>query len=547
MLDRKVNEVSSREGIAAAGEPLMRIRGVAKTFPGVRALAGVDLDIFAGEVHALCGENGAGKSTLMKILAGGIRPDSGEIRHAGAVYEPKNPRDARNGGVVLIHQEMSLAPDLSVAENIFLGSLPCKWNGTIDRRKLNDDAARALKACGYDIDPAARVGDLPIARQQMVEIARAAAFPCSVVVFDEPTATLTEAEAESLFRTVERLRKNNVAVIYISHKMKEIFRLSDRISVLRDGETQATLRAADTDEAQVMSLMIGRTLDRRQASERKFVGNEVLAVSGLSSPGAFEDVSFNIAEGEILGLYGLVGAGRSELAEAIFGLRPASGALRWQGRTVAIAHPRDAVALGIGLVPEDRKQQGLVLGAGGRANVILANLVRLSAWGLLRRARAAALYSEFAERLRLRSPSPTTAVVTLSGGNQQKVVLAKWLATDPRLLILDEPTRGIDVGAKDEVYKIIRELAASGMAVLLISSEMPEVLGLSDRIITMHHGQLTGEFKGGEVGEEDLIHAVMSTGHQPAGKAARGSTSSAVEPNATTGEDRSTKNSTNPG
>lgn len=520
MLDRRVDEDRSRECIAAAGEPLMRIRCVAKAFPGVRALGGVNLDIFAGEVHALCGENGAGKSTLMKILAGGIRPDEGEILHSGAAYEPKNPRDARNSGVVLIHQEMSLAPDLSVAENIFLGSLPCKWNGMIDRRRLNDDAARALKACGYDIDPAARAGDLPIARQQMVEIARATAFPCSVVIFDEPTATLTEAEAESLFRTIERLRKNNVAIIYISHKMKEIFRLSDRISVLRDGETQATLRTADADEAQVMSLMIGRTLDRRPASQRKFAGNQVLAVSGLSSPDAFEDVSFTITEGEILGLYGLVGAGRSELAEAIFGLRQANGALLWQGRPVTVRRPRDAVALGIGLVPQDRKKQGLVLGAGGRENVILANLAKLSAWGLLRRTRAAALYSEFAERLRLRSASPTTAVVTLSGGNQQKVVLAKWLATDPRLLILDEPTRGIDVGAKDEVYKIIRELAGSGMAVLLISSEMPEVLGLSDRIVTMHHGRLTGEFRGGEVGEEDLIRAVMSADHDRRSKPA---------------------------
>jgi ribose transport system ATP-binding protein len=488
---------------------LVEIKGVVKEFPGVRALNGVDLEIFPGEVHALCGENGAGKSTLMKALAGGVRPDAGEIRLAGQPYAPANPREARNSGIILVHQEMSLVPELSVAENIYLGALPRRLSGLVDRRKLNEQARAVIASCGYSLDPEAKVADLAIARQQMVEIARASAFPCSVVIFDEPTAALTEADAESLFNCIERLRRDNVAVIYISHKMNEVFRLSDRITVLRDGKTQATVETGSVTEDQILQLMIGRPLERKSRASSHRTGKELLSVSGFSSPGRFTDVTFSVAEGEILGFYGLVGAGRSDLAEALFGLRPAAGAIRWRGTVQQIRKPSDAVDLGVGFVPEDRKRQGLILGAGGRENVILASLRNLGQAGFLKRAKAAKLYTELAERLKLRGGSAEGAVVGLSGGNQQKIVLAKWLATKPRLLILDEPTRGIDVGAKVEVHKIIMDLAAHGTAVLLISSEMPEILALSDRIIVMHEGRVMGELDGSTAGEGDLIRAVM--------------------------------------
>ena len=492
-----------------AAVPLMTVRGITKQFPGVRALNGVDLDIHPGEVHALCGENGAGKSTLMQILAGGLRPDAGEVTLRGGVYGPRNPGEARRSGVMLVHQEMSLVPDLSVAENIYLGSLPRHWLGPVDRRRLHSDAHRVLQQAGYAIDPSTPVGALPIARQQMVEIARSTAFPCSLVIFDEPTAALTDAEAESLFQTIEKMRRNGVAIIYISHKMKEVFRLADRISILRDGETQATLAKVDTDEDQVLGLMIGRKLEPRSRAASRIEEEDVLRISGFSAPNAFDCITLTLRKGEILGLYGLVGAGRSELAEALFGLRAATGEVWLDGEILSLRSPKQAVAAGLALVPEDRKAQGLVLSASGLENLILPNLTNLATFGFVSRRGAGDLFRSYAERLGLRLSAANTPVVTLSGGNQQKVVLGKWLATRPKVLILDEPTRGIDVGAKDEFHTLIRELAREGMAVLLISSEMPEVIALSDRVLTMHQGRLTGEFSGDTVREEDLIRAVV--------------------------------------
>ncbi|MGI3899297.1 MAG: sugar ABC transporter ATP-binding protein [Janthinobacterium lividum] len=494
------------------GAPVLELKGLGKSFPGVRALKGVDLSILAGEVHALCGENGAGKSTLMKILAGNIVPDEGSIRYQGVPYRPRSPLDAKRRGIILVHQEISLVADLSVAENLFLGALPTIYGAFLSRKELLRRANAILAECGYDIDPAQPAGELSIARQQMIEIARASATPCSVVIFDEPTAALTGAEARGLFANIAQLKARNVAVVYISHKMREIFELSDRITVLRDGETRGTLDTAATDEPEVMRLMIGRSLDNYFHRVEQRPGNTILEARGITVPGHISDASLAVKEGEILGLYGLVGSGRSELVEAIFGIRPmAAGQVAWRGKDVAIRSVRDAVELGIALVPEDRKRQGLVMGLGGRENIVLPILRRISRWSFMRAPDEHRLYADYRARLAIKVSGPNVRVGTLSGGNQQKFVLAKWLATNPKLLILDEPTRGVDVGAKAEIHALIGDLAKSGLAVILISSEMPEIMGVSHRILTLHSGRVTAEFDGATVTEDDLIAAVMGS------------------------------------
>jgi ribose transport system ATP-binding protein len=489
---------------------VLQVRGISKSFPGVRALRKVDLALRAGEVHALCGENGAGKSTLMNILSGGYQPDEGEILLNGQPAMLTSPLDGKRHGILLIHQEISLVPQLTAAENVFLGSLPVTRLGRFDRRRLNRMTAELFAEIGLDVDPEELVGNLPIARQQMVEISRALAFQCAVVIFDEPTASLTQDEAELLFANIERLRSRGVAIVYISHKMKEIFRIADRVTVLRDGQIQGTARIAETDESKVTGMMIGRELGHyfERAGGRK--GAELLRVENFSVPGFIDTASFSIREGEVLGLYGLVGAGRSELAEAVFGLRPPGGGqLYWRGKPARVGSARDAVALGMGFVPEDRKRLGLVGGLGLRQNISLPLLRQLSRAGLIDRRREAGLYEEFAAKLSVRAASPKVHVSTLSGGNQQKIVLAKWLATRPRLLILDEPTRGIDVGAKAEVHALITRLAEEGIAILLISSEMPEVMNLSHRILTISHRTVSGEFDAASVTEAMILSRIM--------------------------------------
>jgi ABC-type sugar transport system ATPase subunit len=489
---------------------ILQATGIVKHFPGARALTNVNFNLRAGEVHALCGENGAGKSTLMKILAGNIRQDEGTIWHKGEIVNFQSPLDAKRKGILLIHQEISLVPQLSVAENIFLGSLPVR-RGRIDRKALNASAGKTLRDCGFDIDPSETVGALPIAKQQMVEIARAMAFDCSAIIFDEPTASLTGAEAEALFVNIRRLREKGVGIVYVSHRMKEIFTLSDRVTVLRDGENRATLDTSGANEEEVVRLMIGRSLDGYFDRGERKPGPEIFRVEGLTVPGFVANASFSIREGEILGLYGLVGSGRSELAEAIFGIRAkASGKTYWMGREQPIRSARAAVDLGIGFVPEDRKKQGLVLEMSGCNNVSLASLRRLSLFGFAQARKEGRIFSEYRDRLKIKIASPTSSVLTLSGGNQQKIVLAKWLATRPKLVILDEPTRGIDIGAKAEVHALIARLAGEGMAVLLISSEMPEVMGVSHRILTMYQGVLKGEFDAEQATENMLIESVMN-------------------------------------
>jgi ABC-type sugar transport system ATPase subunit len=495
-----------------SSSPILAARGVTKSFPGVRALGGVDFDVRPGEVHALCGENGAGKSTLMRVLSGAFRPDSGEIIFKGARIEFRNTRDALGRGILLVHQEISLVSELTVAENIFLGALPA-IGGFVSRRNLYDRARSVLREAGGEfqkIDPRARVGALTFARQQMVEIARAMAFNCSIVIFDEPTSSLTIAEAQSLFETIRRLKARGVGIVYISHKMPEIFSLSDRITVLRDGEMRGARRTADTNEDEITRLMIGRSLESYFERLDVTAGAELLRVEGLAVEGFVKGVDFRVREGEVLGLYGLIGAGRSEAVEAIFGVRPKSaGRLFWKSREVSIRTPRDAVALGMGLVPEDRKRQGLVLGMSAVENATLALMRRAGLLRLQDRAGERKVYDLFRQKLDIRAASSATLVGTLSGGNQQKIALAKWMATDPRLLILDEPTRGIDVGAKAEIHSLIAKLARSGVSVILISSELPEILGLASRILTMREGRITASLDGATATEESVMAALV--------------------------------------
>jgi ribose transport system ATP-binding protein len=497
--------------------------GISKTYPGAKALSEVDFDLRSGEIHALCGENGAGKSTLMKVLAGNIRADEGTIRLKGEVVQFQNPLDAIRKGILLIHQEISLVPQLTVAENIFLGSLPVRAGGRIDRKALHEKATKTLRDCGYDISSSDIVGTLPIAKQQMVEIARAMAFECSVIIFDEPTASLTESESIALFANIRHLKEKNVGIVYVTHRMTEIFSISDRITVLRDGKSRGTVATRSTSENEIVHLMIGRTLDGYFHREARNPGAEVIRIDGLSVRGFVKNASFSVRSGEIVGLYGLVGSGRSELAEAIFGLRPkTAGTISWMGRPQTMRSAREAVDLGIGLVPEDRKRKGLVLGLGARDNVSLSLLRKLNFFGFSQKWKENSIFEEYKDRLKIKVSGPTAAVGTLSGGNQQKVVLAKWLATNPKFIILDEPTRGIDVGAKAEVHGIIARLASSGMAILLISSEMPEIIGVSHRIITMYQGVLKGEFDADDVTESDLVQSVMGLSEATTPREGRG-------------------------
>jgi ribose transport system ATP-binding protein len=492
-----------------ASAPVLSVDGITKTFPGVRALDAVSFDIRPGEVHALVGENGAGKSTLMKVLAGLHRPDAGRIVHRGAEIDIVSPLDARQRGILLIHQELSLSPELSVAENVYLGAWPTNALGILKKRKLRADAQAALDALGCDFGPEVRVGTLSIARQQMVEIARAQAFAADVVIFDEPTASLTDQEKAQLFATIEGLKARGAGIVYISHKMDEIFEITDRITVLRDGQVQGTVETAGTDATAITRMMIGRTLESYFHRAQSSFGDEVLRVEGLTLPGLFSDVSLSVRQGEVVGLYGLVGAGRSEVVETLFGIRRgAAGRLWWQGAERPLPSPRQATRMGMALVPESRKEQGLVLGMGGAENITLPHLEMFSKARILDRAKERAVFDRYRETLDIKTTGPDQPVRTLSGGNQQKFVLAKWLCAEPRLVILDEPTRGIDVGSKSAIHALIAGLAEQGLAVLVISSEMPEVLGVSHRVLCMAEGRMVAAYEGAGMTEENLIDAV---------------------------------------
>jgi ribose transport system ATP-binding protein len=489
--------------------PALRLEGIVKTFPGVRALDGVSFSVLPGEVHALMGENGAGKSTLMKVLGGIYQPDAGRIFIEERETVMRGPLEAKAEGVMFIHQELSLAEELSVAENVYLGELPRKRFGRVDWATLYARTDAILQKLKVRFDARTRVGELSIANQQMVEIARALTVNAKAVIFDEPTASLTDAEKVVLFDVIADLRAQGVGIVYISHRMEEIFRITDRISILRDGAYRGTLETAATDEDEITRMMIGRSLDLSRNAAAPDLGPVALRAEGLSCGHLFEDATFEVREGEVLGFYGLVGAGRTEIAETLFGLRtPTAGRIFLKGEEISLGSPVEAIARGISLVPESRKEQGLVLGMNCRDNITLPQVDDLTAGPFVSDGAEISIYDQYRDRLAIKSPSWRTPVGNLSGGNQQKIVIGKWLSMRPEVLIVDEPTRGIDVGSKSEIHNLLRELAKQGYAVIVISSEMPEVLHVSDRIVAMYHGRIMREFTAAEVTEDGLIQAI---------------------------------------
>jgi ribose transport system ATP-binding protein len=501
--------------MALSETPLLAMQGIAKRYPGVIALDGVDLMVARGEVHILLGENGAGKSTLMKILAGAIQRDAGEIRIDGENVDLSDPRAAQRAGVSIIYQEFNLVPHLTVAENIYLGREPSGMlPGMIDRAAMVRDASRQLSSLGTDIDPQSRVTDLGVAEQQMVEVAKALSIEAKILIMDEPTSALTDKEIERLFTVIRALRARGVAVIYISHRMEELFQIGDRVTVMRDGRQVRTREIGAITMDELVHLMVGRTLTEQFPARTSALGEEALRVEGLCRRGVLHDISFTLRRGEVVGLAGLMGSGRTELARAIFGADPIQSGRIWlRGREVSIPTPQEAIRLGLGFLTEDRKRQGLVLCRDIEENTSLANLDRFTSAGVFSPQRASVTASQLAAELRVKTPGLGQRVVNLSGGNQQKVVLAKWLCRQADVLIFDEPTRGIDVGAKAEIYQLINRLAGEGRAILMISSELPEILGLSDRILVMNRGRLAGEFQAGAVTQEQILHCALAAPH----------------------------------
>lgn len=494
---------------------LLEISGVGKSFPGVRALHDVSFSVGAGEVVAVLGENGAGKSTLMKILAGVQMPDTGSIRLEGAPVQIHSVEEGLSLGIALIHQELNLATNLSIGANLFLGREPVK-RGLIDEREIELRSRKLLGRVGLDLDPATRVGDLSIGRQQLVEIAKALSTNARILIMDEPTSSLSQGETERLFEVVKDLRQNGVSILYISHRLGEVVELADRVVVLRDGENAGELARAEINHDRMVSLMVGRDLAQFYAHQPHPPGEVVLSVSGLRTPAhPSHGIDFELRAGEIVGMAGLVGAGRTELLETLFGITPAvGGTVIVEGVPRTLVNPRAAIAAGMALVPEDRKQQGLILEMAVADNISLASISRDQRAGFLNFAAERRITEEMTERMRIKTPSSRQIVRFLSGGNQQKVVLGKWLAMKPRILFLDEPTRGIDIGAKREIYALMEDLAKQGVAILFVSSELEEVIGMSDRALVMHEGRLAGALKREELGEESIMR--LATGRTTA-------------------------------
>jgi ribose transport system ATP-binding protein len=500
-------------------DAFLEVRNLSKSFPGVRALTDVSLKLSGGEVLAVIGENGAGKSTLMKILAGVQTPDAGQLLLDGREVRIDSTRSALKLGISLIHQELNLADNLDVGANIFLGREPRKGFGplsVIDRRRIDREAVNFTKPVGLDLSPRTIVGTLPIGRQQMVEIAKALSTDARILIMDEPTSSLTQHETEHLFRVVKDLRSRGISVVYISHRLGEVKELADRVVVLRDGRNAGELRREEITHDRMVKLMVGRDLSQFYQRQSHPVGEAVLEVEGLKTPAhPRHSTSFTVRAGEIVGLAGLVGAGRTELLTTLFGVTPAvAGRIRVGGTDVTPQSPIDAIRAGLALVPEDRKQQGLVLEMAVRQNLSLPSLSRTRrAVGFLNRRAERSISLEMTQALNVKTPSDLQVVQFLSGGNQQKVVIGKWLAMKPKVLLLDEPTRGIDVGAKQEIYRLMEKLASTGVAILFVSSEMEEVIGMSDRTLVMHEGRLTGELSRAELSEEAIMH--LATGRAP--------------------------------
>jgi len=503
--------------------PLLRMDGISKHFPGVQALKSVNLEVYPGECVALVGENGAGKSTLMKVLSGVYAPDAGQIFLDGQPVILSSPHQAQQAGVSIIYQEFNLFPNLTVEENVFVGREPAN-SGFVRWRRLRIKTKALLDQLGVRLDPSAIVRNLSVAEQQMVEIAKALSYNARIVVMDEPTSALTETEVKALYEIIRSLTARGLAVIFISHRVEEVFAISNRVSVLRDGQNVGDLVTANTTPEQVVHLMVGRKLsDLFQKEGMAAGGKPVLEIRGLSRTGTardeaaivLNDVNLTVHAGEIVGLAGLVGSGRTELARAIFGADKFDrGEILVDGKAIAIKTPQDAIRHGIGLVPEDRKLQALVLQLAVRENISLASLDQLSHLGFIRLPAERRMAREFVQALQIRTPSLEQRAVNLSGGNQQKVVISKWLALKPKALILDEPTRGVDIGAKAEVHQLMNQLAQRGVAILMISSELPEILGMSDRVLVMRQGHITGELSRTEATQEAIMELATGIGHE---------------------------------
>ncbi len=492
----------------------LRMRGITKIFPGVTALSDVNLTVEYGRIHAIVGENGAGKSTLMKVLSGVYRPTSGTTEIAGTEVRMMRPADAQRLGIRMVHQELNLAPDLTVAENVFLGRMPKRW-GIVDRALMVADTANLLAELGASIDANARLGDLPISQQQLVEITKAYAAEPRIIVLDEPTSSLSEGETTALFAILRRMKARGVAIIYISHRLKEVLDIADDVTVLRDGAMVDSRPAAGITAAEMIRRMVGREVTNVFPKTPATIGVPVLKVEGLSDGRHFRNISVEVRRGEILGLTGLIGAGRTELARVIFGLnRPVAGRILIYGKPVSIGSPAEAVEAGIAYVPEDRKAMGIVPAMNIRENISLPILRRISQAGRISVSEDTALAKGYVRDLGISPSDPERRVSLLSGGNQQKAVIAKWLSTKPSVLILDEPTRGVDVGAKAEIHRIIGELVAKGMAVIMISSELLEVIGVCDRVLVMRDGEGVALLNRAELTEERIM--AFATGEEAA-------------------------------
>jgi ribose transport system ATP-binding protein len=517
---------------------LLHVQGVSKSFPGVKALDDMHLDLRSGEVLALVGENGAGKSTLMKVLTGVYDVDEGEFSYNGEPYEPTSPKHAQELGISIIHQEFNLMPDLTVAQNIFIGQEPRGSGFFLNERKLNAKARELIDRLHLPLTPKQIVGNLTVAKQQMVEIAKALSYDAKLLIMDEPTAALNDAEVEVLHDLIRRFVQPDTGVIYISHRLEELKRIADRITVIRDGRYVGTRETAQTSMQEVISMMVGREI----SGEAKPVGVQqdrevLLEVSGLSTKELLKDVSFELRKGEILGFAGLMGAGRTEVARALVGAdKVDAGTVKLRGRKVQIHHPADAAKHRIGYLSEDRKQFGLLLEQEVNANIGLSAMrERFQAWGFVKDRSMRRTSKEYVDMLRIKTPSVAQTVKNLSGGNQQKVVIAKWLVKDCDILIFDEPTRGIDVGAKEEIYRLLNDLARGGKSIIMISSELPEVLRMSHRIVVMSEGRVTGELEAGEATQERVMHfATLRPDENPEDAAELGLTDAALSAAGTT-------------
>jgi ABC-type sugar transport system ATPase subunit len=501
--------MSSPETRTEAEEPIVRLRGVSKEFPGVLAVDGVDLDILPGEVHVVAGENGAGKSTLMKLLSQVERPSGGEIELSGEKMGFHGPRYAQASGIAMVYQEFALAPHLSVAENLFMGREPGRF-GFVSRGAEKEEARELLGRVGLHTNPDRLAGSLSVAEQQRLEIAKALAIEARIVIMDEPTATLAEREIEDLFGVIRDLTADGIAILYISHRLDEIFRIADRVTVMRDGRVVDTLPASELDEDGLVRLMVGREVGNLYPKPETEIGDVLLRASGVSRGSVLKDCSFEVRSGEILGFAGLVGAGRTELARAVFGADPVdSGTVELEGETLRVRNPQDAIESGIGYLTEDRKDEGLALQLGVDQNITLANLP--GRFGFINLGAERRTAQRRRDELNIRTPSIRRSVQVLSGGNQQKVVVAKWLETEAKVLFFDEPARGIDVGAKAEMFGLIGDLAGEGRGIVLISSYLPELLNMCDRILVMREGEVAGVIPREEFSEERVISLATGT------------------------------------